>query len=196
MPYADLPGAVVATPPATSTLWQKLAYVAACAVAGAVLGVPAGWVWLQVADPPSAALTSTGAYFGELERNQQVEVTLWFFVVGVALGLVAGLVVGWFGHRHGLATVAAVLALCAAAAWVSEWIGADVFGPDEQAQLADARVGSQITLKVRLGTGIAYLGWPIGGLLGALATIFGWPRQRQFLTRTPTSSSVITHRVQ
>lgn len=195
MPYADLPAAVVGSPP-SSTVPQKLTYVVGCAIAGAVLGVPAGLLWLKVADPPSAALTSTGAYFGDLERNQQVGVTLWFFVVGVALGLVAGLVVGWFGHRHGLTTVVAVLALCATAAWVTKWTGADVFGPDEQAQLADAHVGSHITLEVKLGTRIAYLGWPIGGLLGGLAAIFGWPRQRSSLPWTATSSSVITHRVQ
>ncbi len=196
MPYADLPAAVAAAPPSDSTPLQKLVYVGACAVAGSVLGVPGGLLWLQVADPPSIAMTSTGAYFGEVERNQQVGVTLWFFVVGIVVGLVAGLVVGWFGQRHGLATVAAVLALCAAAAWVSEWMGADVFGPDEQAQLATAHVGSEITLEVELGTRIAYLGWPIGGLLGGLTAIFSWPRQRSFLPSAATSSSVITHRDQ
>lgn len=185
MASAGIPSDATGSRLQSSTPRQQFLYVVGCMVAGALMGMPAGFIWVRLSDPPSAALTSDGVYFGETELNQQVGVTLWFLAIGVALGLAAGLVVGWLGHRHGVTTVIAVLALCGAAALVTYLAGVHIFGPDEQAQLAGAAVGDQITSGMGVETKVALLGWPIGGLVGALAAMFGWPRQRSFVAVTP-----------
>jgi len=190
--YADVPPRVDVPTRHTSTWLQKVWYVVGCAVAGAALGIPAGFIWITAADPPSAALTTDGVFFGETELNQQVGVTLWLLAVGVTLGLLAGLVVGWFGRRHGVVTVLAVLALCATATLVTYWTGVHLFGPaDESTQLAGAQVGDQITRDLEVGTLVAHLGWPIGGLVGVLVAMFRWPQHRAVVPVLPTSSSVV-----
>ncbi|MBA2558760.1 MAG: hypothetical protein H0V07_02555, partial [Propionibacteriales bacterium] len=97
-------------PGRTSRVADAVVFVAASALLGAVAGLPAAWVWAKVAHPPAVPLTEQGVVFGEVQLNQQSEVTLWFLVVGFGFGLVAGAVVGWRGERHGVVTVAAVLA--------------------------------------------------------------------------------------
>lgn len=192
MAYADGPPRVGGPTPQISTRLQQVWYVVGCALTGAALGLPAGFIWIRAAEPPSSALTSDGVFFGETELNQQVGVTLWLLAVGVTLGLLAGLVVGWFGRRHGVATVLALLALCATATLVTYWTGVHLFGPaDEKAQLAGAQVGDQITGKLEVGTLVAHLGWPIGGLLGGIAAMFRWPQQQVVLPVLPASSSVV-----
>jgi hypothetical protein len=160
-----------------STTRQRVLFVLGCALGGAVLGVPAGYVWVLAANPPSAALTADGVYFGEAQLNQQAGVTLWYLVVGVGFGLVAGLIAGSLGQRHGVGAVVGLFAACVAAAGVSYGTGVHLFGPDQRVQLASADVGDRITSPVRLDTFIAVLGWPIGGLMGGLAAILRWPRE-------------------
>ena len=177
MAYVDQSTRAAATQQPMSTTRQKILFVLGCALGGAVVGVPAGYVWVQAANPPSAALTADGVYFGEIQLDQQAGVTLWYLVVGVVFGLVVGLIVGSLGHRHGVAAVVGVFAVCAAAAAVSYGTGVQLFGPDVRVQLASAAVGDQITSAVRLDTFVAVLGWPIGGLMGGLAAIWRWPQE-------------------
>lgn len=145
------------------------------ALAGLVLAPVAGWLWLVVSDPPKAPLYSNGGvYLGEQGLNQQSGVTLWFIVIGAAFGVVAGLAIGWFGQRFGWLSVAAVLVLCVVASIGSRYLGVHVFGPDPKSEVAHAHVGDLIQVRAGVDTWVAYLGWPIGGLLGALAAIAGW----------------------
>jgi hypothetical protein len=103
-------------------------------------------------------------------------VTLWFLVIGAAAGAVAGVLVAWFGRHLGAPVVVAVLLLCGVATLGSRYCGVHVFGPDANAAAARAQVGDLVQLDAKLDTWVAYLGWPIGGLLGALAAIAGWSR--------------------
>jgi hypothetical protein len=154
-------------------------FVGVCALTGAVLAFPAAWVWLKAADPPAGVLTKQGSKqgisLGEVQLNQQAGVTLWFFVVGLGIGLLAGLVVGWLGRRLGVVTVWAVLVLCAIAAGLTAFLGISVFGPNEKAEASNASVGDQITSKLTVGSDLVYLGWPIGGLVGSCLAIVFWP---------------------
>lgn len=152
------------------------------ALAGLALAPLAGWLWVVLSDPPRAPLYSDGGiYLGEQALNQQTGVTLWFLVIGTAFGVVAGLVLGWFGSRFGWLTVVAVLVLCAVGSVASRYAGVHVFGPDQRAESAGASAGDLIRLDVKLDTWVAYLGWPIGGALGALAAIAGWSRRDKTL---------------
>jgi hypothetical protein len=164
---------------ARSTLRNDAVFLGVCAVVGAMLAFPAAWVWLKVADPPTGELTKQGTTLGislgEVQLNQQSGVTLWFLVVGLGIGLLAGLVVGWLGRRLGVLTVWGVLVLCVIAAGLTAFLGISVFGPDEVAEKKSASIGDQITSKLTIGSDLVYLGWPIGGLVGSCLAMVFWP---------------------
>lgn len=154
---------------------------------GALLGLLGGWLWTRLSDPPAGTVTPTGVSFGETELDQQVGVTMWFLVIGFALCVVAGFVLAWQGFHHGVATVLAVVVACVVAGLVCYWIGLHVLAPDTKAEFAAAKVGQRIATPVAIGTKIAFLGWPVGGLAGALTAMLWWPR-----TQAATSVPALT----
>jgi MFS family permease len=156
-------------------LRSDLMFVAAAALAGVVLAFPAAEIWLHVADPPAGQLTKSGVALGEVQLNQQSGVTLWFIVVGAVAGLLAGSVVGWLGRRRGVVAIVAVVVLCAVGAWLSALLGIHVLGPDEKAEATAASIGDLVSSRLTVGTNVAYLGWPIGGLFGACAALLCSP---------------------
>lgn len=152
--------------------------LAACALAGLALAPLAGWLWVRLANPPQVMLYSDGGiYLGEQALNQQAGVTLWFFMLGAAFGVVAGLVVASFAARFGWLSVVGVLVLCVLGSLGSRYVGVHVFAADPHAEAAHASTGDLIRLGVQVDTWVAYLGWPIGGVLGALCAIAGWSRR-------------------
>jgi hypothetical protein len=163
-------------------------------LAGIALAFIGGFVWAKIADPPKALVTDDGVFLtGEIGYNAQVVVTLWFIVVGLIGGILSGLVVGLLGRRHGGASVVAVIVMCAVASGLGAWAGIHVFGPDMTAQVADASSGDLITTELSIGSDVAYLGWPIGGLLGAFVGIAFWPPDRKGPYAGPMSSTVVGH---
>ena len=147
-------------------------------VGGALLGVLHAWLWVMWSNPPDAQVYQDGIFLDEQALSGQTTITLWYFVIAAGLGLLAGLVIGWFGRRVGWPTVVAVLVMSAVGAVVSRYLGIHVFGPDPKAAAAHAKVGDLIQIGVQIDTKIAYLGWAIGGLVGALASIAGWSLRR------------------
>ncbi len=185
-------GVDVAPPAASSSSRaDAVVFLLASTLAGVVLAFPAAWIWSQVADPPAAPLTSRGVSFGEVQLNQQSEVTMWFLVVGFGFGLLSGMVVGWLGERRGTITVLAVLALSSVGSGLAAYLGITVFGPDAGVQAAAAAVGDRITSDLSVGSALVYLGWPIGGLLGACSAIFFWSVPSNDLPPTPPSRSLV-----
>ncbi|MGH3500601.1 MAG: hypothetical protein ACRDQA_06850 [Nocardioidaceae bacterium] len=167
-------------------------FFVACVVAGLVLAALGGWAWSHFGDPPTAQLTSAGqVYLGEEGLNQKVEVTLWFMAIGALLGLVAGLLTGWLGRRYGWLTVVGALLMCAIATVGSALLGQYVLGADPEAQAAHAQVGNTITFGLSLDTYLAYLGWPIGGMVGVIGAIFTWPTHQKSPFVPPSSTNVM-----
>lgn len=150
-------------------------FVLKASLAGAVLAVPAAWIWARVADPPQAELTARGVSLGESQLNQQSEITLWFLVVGLAVGTAAGLSTGLLGRCRGMVTVAAVVVMCLVGAALTAFLGISVFGPDAEADIAHSVIGESIMSDLRVDSLLAYLGWPIGGLAGLCLAIYTWP---------------------
>ncbi len=172
--------------PPTSSLSARVVLVAVCAAGGAVFAIPAAWVWSRVAGPPSAPLKSDGLVsYGEQSLDQLVGVAMWFIVVCLAFGIVSGLVVAWRGYSYGVASVVAVVALSAVASWLTYKLGHDVFGPDFDGQVKAAQIGDEITYDLTIQTKVAYLSWPIGGLIGAVAGVSAWPKPTQSASSTP-----------
>lgn len=150
----------------------------ASAAGGALLGVLHAWLWVTLSNPPDAQVYADGIFLDEQALGGQATITLWYFVLAAGLGVVAGLVIGWFGRRVGWPTVIAVLAMSVVAALISRWLGVDVLGPDPHAEAAHAKVGDLVQIGMQVSTRIAYLGWALGGLVGAIASIAGWSMRR------------------
>jgi len=162
-----------------SSLHERALFVLIAALAGALLGIIGGYLWSVIADPPVGVLTERGVFLtSELAYNDAVVMSLWFLMIGFCLGLLAGVGLGLVGRRHGVAVVVAVLVLCGIACGLSAWLGVELFGPDPQAQVADSSVGDPITVALDITTKIAYLGWPIGGLVGVLVAVSTWTRPK------------------
>ncbi len=186
MTFPGLPDALTPWPgaayrpapePQTSSVAAKIVLVVACAVAGALLALAAGWVWVAVAHPPTAKVTADGLAFDPSYYDRAAGITLWFIVVTLAFGIVSGLVVAWRGYRHGVVTVLAILVMSVVGSLLTHWFGHRLFDADPEAQFKAAEVGDIITFGVELDTMTAYLGWPVGGMIGALAGVSGWPKR-------------------
>jgi hypothetical protein len=144
-------------------------------LAGVGLAGIGGFLWSVLADPPSALVTEQGPVFvSELDYDRQVVATLWFLTLGVLLGLVAGLVLGLLGRRLGVLLVAGVVLMTVVASGLSAWLGEHLFGPDADAALAAASVGDSVTVALTIGSDVAYLGWPVGGLAGLFVAALTW----------------------
>ncbi len=169
-------------------------FLLSCLVVGAVIAIPAAALWVWLADPPTVEVTESGAFFGEAQLNQQVEVTLWFFALGTGLGLVCGLVVSALGNRHGVATVLSVLILCAVASALTAYVGITVWGPQGPSGSDPPSVGDIFESELQISSKIAYLGWPIGGLIGAVAGIVRWPKAADPPPLASSSDTVLTNR--
>lgn len=189
-------------PPSASN--ERLAYAGICLVTGVVAALPAAWLWISLADPPSARLTDAGLKFGESDFDHVTTITLWFAVVGFGFGLVLGLVAALFGRRHGLVAVLTILAATWVGASMTVWFGVHVFGPDhpidfvalfngtteQRTQMLQGFQKRELLVStVRLSSPLGLLGWPMGGMAGALVSATFWPQRikvpRQTVQITP-----------
>lgn len=169
----------------TRPVIEQVTFVLLAIAVGIVLGVAGGYLWSVVSDPPLGIVTDQGVFLvEEAAYDQQSTMTLWFLVTGAGLGLLGGLLAGWRGARYGVTSVIAVLALSAVAAAVAAWTGIHLFGPDFDAARDAAANGESVTTALDVGSFVAYLGWPIGGLVGVLGAVATLPHGR---AKRPTS---------
>jgi hypothetical protein len=174
-----------------SSTVERLVYAGICIAAALVLAIPAAWVWASLADPPSAKLTATGLMFGETSFDQVTRITLLFVVVGLVGGLLMGLVASYFGRRHGLVAVVAILVASWVAATMTVWFGIHVFGPDHPVDfialfnattkkrtemLHDFSQGDELVSTLALTSPVGLIAWPLGAMLGTLGGASLWPR--------------------
>jgi hypothetical protein len=147
---------------------DRVVFLLASVLGGVIAGFAGGALWAALADPPKALITGQGAFLvSELSYNARVTVTLWFLAVGVLGGIVGGAVIGLLGRRHGPASVVASLLMSAVASGLAAWSGIHVFGPDGP-QPHSGAPGDYVTTALAITSDVAYLGWPIGALLGVL----------------------------
>jgi hypothetical protein len=175
------------SPPRTESV---SVFLGVCALAGLVQAVVGGWLWTVLAHPPSAPVTADGVFLTEQGLNQQTLETGWFMVVGLGVGALSGLAVGLLGRRLGWQAVVGVLVLCAVGSVGAAWVGQDWLAPSPQHPTTGA-VGHVVHFGVTLGSNVAYLSWPVGGLLGCIAAIATWSNERKDASAASTSSNVI-----
>jgi uncharacterized membrane protein YeaQ/YmgE (transglycosylase-associated protein family) len=139
----------------------------------ALLGVVAGVLWSQLADPVVATRTAEGVSSGEVDLAKQVTSDGWFAAIGFVGCLVAGVVLMVWRRRDEVVTLVALVAGAVLAAWLCRQVGT-LLGPDPAAQtLANAAVGKTAEDQLQVHTWVVYLTWPFGAVLGSLVVLLG-----------------------
>lgn len=132
-----------------------------------LLGAPVGLLWSAVAPRPDAVPAAGGGLdYADGETKDFIAGDASLFLLCLAAGVLAGVVVWRVGRRHALGAVLGLVVGAGLAAWVASRTG--VLGEDRGAVLAAARTG-QLTgtadLPLQLRARSVLLGWPAAAAL-------------------------------
>jgi hypothetical protein len=175
VPYGEQPPQVSRDDQQSSSA-DQIVFALASMLGGVAAGFAGGAIWAAVATTPAAIVTRRGVFLAsEIGYDQRATESLWFLAVGVLGGVVAGSAVGLLGRRHGPASVVAAVLASVVAAALAAWSGIHVFGPDLTAQLAGAAPGDEVHTALVVTSDVAYLGWPIGVLIGVIIVVAALP---------------------
>jgi hypothetical protein len=150
--------------------------IVVCLLGYAIAGAVGGVVWDRVTTLAAYRVTKSGAYIDEPGLSLVFSSDGWFLVVGLGLGLVGGAALGLAYRRHGFVMVLAVLAGSCLAGYVAYRLGHQLGPTDLRERLRAAKPGQLVPIALSVRSTGCLLGWPIGGLLGALGAALSWKR--------------------
>lgn len=158
--------------PARVSTWRHDAltgfFVAAVTV---LLGAPAGLLWSALAPHAGVDISSAGATFsGGVTAETFVAADAWFLAVGVALGLVTGVLAWVFARGSGPVTVVALTVGGLLAALVASKVGMRI-GQDALREAAAGGVSGRYVANVAVQAQTVLLGWPIAALAAFLTLV-------------------------
>ncbi|WP_162794385.1 hypothetical protein [Nocardioides houyundeii] len=168
-------------------------------LAALVWGALLGCVWEAVWTPPNGAAYQGTWYLGPGGLGQDVGGTAWFAVIGLAGGLVYGIVSAALTKDREVLTLVAVVTGAVLASWVMFHVGHALGPADPQALAADAGDYEAIPSDLGLaGAGdrpwpfwfdsSAFTAFPAGALLGLTGVFLGGPRRTRERPRTESGS--------
>ena len=147
--------------------------VVAVLAAFAAVGAGLGWLWFQAWPQPIGTVYSHQWFADEEGLREVFDATAWYVVLGAAGGVLLGGLAALVCRRSPVATLVAVVAGSALAAWVMHAVGLAVSPPDPQtlAQTAadETRLPGRLSLE---GAESPYLAWPLGALVALMAVNF------------------------
>lgn len=157
-----------------------LAVLALALGCGALLGVLWEWVWT----PPSGAAFDGVWYLDPVGLQAEPGATVWFVLLGLAGGVVYGLVAGRLTDGRELLGLVVVLAGSLLAAWVMFHVGHGLGPPDPHAVARTAEDLTPIPGDLRLaGAGLrpwplwfessAFVALPAGAMVGVVGQFLG-----------------------
>jgi hypothetical protein len=154
----------------------------------AVLGALAGVAWSQLVTTPMVTRDRAGLLTEGVELGRRVEADVWFALLGVAVALPVGVVVGLLvGSRRRPDPVVAVLSLVAGALVASvlcNLVGIFLGPPDPATVLEGAESGDQAPEMLTTHTWVVYLVWPLAASTGALVALLLRPPRLQEVSRS------------
>ena len=155
----------------------------ASAAATAVWGIPAGFLWGALAPRMLVQVVSKGtAEIVQPETSAFIVADLWFCLIGVAGGLLTG-VLGYLlaVRRRGPTAAAGLIAGALGAAAVTLWLGDNYGLAGFRHQLAHSPPGTQLHASLALGATGGLVFWPLAAALVITVSEFavrfrGWSR--------------------
>ena len=156
-------------PPWVVVAVQMAATIGAFAAAGAL----SGWIWYSVWTPPRGVVIDQTWYLDPVEAGLRAEFpgTGWYVVVALPAGLLVGAVCAYLLDRSELATLVAVAAGSALAAWVMLQVGLHLSPPDPHTLAKTAENGTELPGDLHVSRLPPKLSYPVGALLG-LALVY------------------------
>jgi len=163
-PFPSQPGPVPGQADTTAgqrRLGPGLVAFAAVVLGSALLGLLAGFVWLHLAPRPLYIVVSGGAEAVNPEDSAFIGADSWFCVVGIAGGIISGLL-GYLlaVRRHGAFPMAGILSGGLAAAYIAMWIGQRSGMAAFFQRLAASKPGTLLRAPIKLDAHGALAFWP------------------------------------
>lgn len=135
----------------------------------ALLGLPAGAVWLLAAKPAHWMMTPTGLVMPEELAAGHFNVFATFVIIGVVVGILVGVVCGYLLQpltwRSVLVSVPAALAAAGVA-----WLVGTTLGPDAMPSPHGLAEGEMVPAAFRVDSVTAFLVWPMASVF----VLAGW----------------------
>ncbi len=145
-----------------------LAAFAAVAAGSALIGLLAGLVWAHVAPRALYVVVSGGAEAVNPEGSAFIGADGWFCVIGVAGGIVTGLLgYALAVRRYGPLPMAGIFIGGLAAAYLALWIGQRSGMTEFITRLGDSKSGTLLRAPIKLGAHGAVAFWPLAAGLAA-----------------------------
>lgn len=174
------------------------AWFAVPLVGSALIGLPAGLIWGEVA--PRALLQEIGSGTAQLvnaETTAFIAADAWFCGIGVVAGLITGLLGYRFvvRSRAGIARAAAAAGLilgAVAGAFVMLWLGEQIGLSSYNQHLAASPNGTLFHASLALGAKSALAFWPMFTAIVILVAEWGTRRTQDPAELTPPSGPEIT----
>jgi len=134
----------------------------------ALLGVLAGVLLPQLADPVTVTRTANGLVRDEVALSQQFDVDGWYAVLAAVGGFLLGAVMLAWRRTDEVVTLLTAVAGAFLAAWISAEV-ALALGPDDPTRtLSDAAEGATAPAALSLTADVVLWVWPLFAVLGAL----------------------------
>lgn len=142
----------------------------------AVVGVLAGFAWILLAEPAHWEYTEQGLALTETAAGEQFGVLAWFSGIGLAVSVVAGVLLERWRPADGWRLVPVIIAGTLIGAALCARVGR-VFGPPDPSEAAGLHLGDQVPMTLELGAFSPLLVWVVGGLIGLGVSVYLRPRE-------------------
>jgi hypothetical protein len=134
----------------------------------AVFGLPLGWIWSRIAPPQRVGVSNTGQVLPLVDETYHVwdDVAI-YLLMGLAFGIVAGVVIWLLRERRGPTVMIAAVLGALAAGWLMTKTGVS-FAAGDYTVPSGLKVGSLFDVAPQLDTGWILLAAPLGVALAYL----------------------------
>lgn len=140
-------------------------------LAVAASGIPAAFVWLWIGEPSEWIATDRGLVLTESAATGRFQVVAMFALIGVVLGVVAGIVV----HRTARPArweVPLGLAAAASAAALLCWRLGVLLGPEAPEQVKGLELGDTVQSPFAVDALTPFLLWPLAAVLAYTLSLY------------------------
>jgi hypothetical protein len=153
---------------------QVLVVLVAFAVAGALCG----WLWQHLWTPPRGVVADHVWYTDEEGLRGDFSGTGLYVAIAVLAGFAVGGVTSFFCDRAELATLLAVTAGAALAAWLMWQVGVHASPPDPHEVAKTAKDGAKLSGELHVSGQAPFIAFPVGALSALAIVFFGLTKRR------------------
>ncbi|MET0929668.1 MAG: hypothetical protein ABWX74_09120 [Aeromicrobium sp.] len=142
-----------------------------------LLGIGAGLVWIQLANPALWEARDGGLVLTEAAARGQFSVIVVFVLIGVVVSLVWGWCATWALPDLGWLLTPVVAVMTALAAVIAWRVGVEL-GPPPPGTVEGVSVGDRVPSQLGIDGLAPFLVWPIFGLVGVIGATWAGARSR------------------